>query len=382
MIGKRIYILVIFTGLFFNLKIIYAQQEGEKKEESFEELYEHPLKGKEAFIFKRDIFELSLNPRLQVQAAPFVGDDSLIENKDVATNEGFRIRRAKIGLYAGIDKKLRMNLGVYLYDKESGGNILVDANIVYRAFSYLNFAIGTAPLPFSAGSIVSSSKIQFIERSFATEEMTPKSQLGFTLFGQLRGGIFEYNAGIFNGYEGYSKGDIGKGFLYSARLQFCPFGSMDPEESDYENSPLRLVLGGDYYYNDDSSIITHGTSADLQLKWRGFSFKGEFLYDWRRPLEKPTLPTTLPDKTKRMGFYFQSGYFIIKQLFEIAARFEWFDNNIDINDTGDIYLVTGGLNLFLMKGYLKTQLNYIHRDERNVPELKNDIILLQWQVNL
>jgi hypothetical protein len=357
-------------------------EENTVKAEAFDEIYAHPLKGHEAFKIRKDIFDLSLNTLLQVQAAPYAGEDSLLENSDPATNEGFRVRRAKIGIYAGISDKLRMNLGYYLYDKNSGGAELIDANIIYRASPFLNFAVGTAPLPFSIGSIVSSSKLQMIERSFAAQKMTPQHQLGFSVFGQFKDGLVEYAGGIFNGYEGYSKGDMGKGFLYAGRIQVNPFGSMDFQESDYEYSSLKIGLGADYYYNDDSSIITHAVSGDLQMKWHGLSLKCEGIYDRKKPADRPTLPSKFPDLTERVGGYVQAGYFVIRSLIELAARYEYYDNNRKIDDTGDLAIITGGMNIFLMEGYLKMQINYIHRDETNVPELKNDLVLMQWQVSL
>jgi hypothetical protein len=175
---------------------------------------------------------------------------------------------------------------------------------------------------------------------------------------------------------------MGKGFLYAGRIQVNPFGSMDFQESDYEYSSLKIGLGADYYYNDDSSIITHAVSGDLQMKWHGLSLKCEGIYDRKKPADRPTLPSKFPDLTERVGGYVQAGYFVIRSLIELAARYEYYDNNRKIDDTGDLAIITGGMNIFLMEGYLKMQINYIHRDETNVPELKNDLVLMQWQVSL
>ena len=348
---------------------------------TFNELYDHPRKGKEAFLLERGRFSLATNLFAQVQAAVFVGDEALVDNGDVANTEGFRLRRARIGLHGSFTDQLSLNVVLRLNDILAGGNVLDAANIVYRPAPFLNLAIGTAPLPFSRGSMTSSSQLMAIERPMSVNEMNPGSQLGVAVFGGLGGGIFEYAGGIYNGAPGYSEGDLGDGLLYAVRLQVSPFGPMSMNESDYEDSPFRMAIGGDYYYNNDSSVITHAASADLAIKWRGLSVLGEFIYDWKRPEEQPMLPVTVPDSTQRIGWYVQAGYFVIKQRLEIAGRYEWFDDYLDYDDAGDVWLASGGLNVYLMEGYLKLQFNFIHRDERNKPELANDIIFGQVQVN-
>lgn len=319
-------------------------------------------------------YSLSINPRLQVQPAFWLGEDALVENDDVATTEGLRIRRARVGLFGSIRDELGLNMVLDLRDMKAGGSMIHAADIVYRPFVFLNFAVGTAPTPFSAGSMVSSAKLQLIERSHSVEEFSAGSQLGTTVMGRVAGGILEYAAGIYNGGPGYTYGDLGEGFMYVARLQAAPLGEIHPGESDIEGSPLRFAFGGDYYYNYDSSTRTHAVSADLCLKWRGLSLRGEWIYDHKEPEDKPDLPPAISDKTRRMGWYLQGGYFIVPALLELAARYEWHDDNIEIHDTGDLWLATGGLNLFLMEGHLKLQLNYVHKEERRERELSNDAI--------
>lgn len=349
--------------------------------EILQELYEHPLKGREAFLLERGRFVLSMNLFTQVQTAFRVGEDSLIENGDIATTEGFRLRRGKVGFHGLLDRTLGVNMVLRLYDQDSGGNTIDSANIVYKPFSFLNVAAGTAPMPFSRGSFSSSSELLLIERPMSVVRMSPGNQLGAALLGSV-GGLFEYAGGVYNGGPGYTEGDRGKGLMYTGRVQVSPLGAINMDESDYCRSPFRFAIGGDYYYNDDSSIATHAASGDVMVKWQGFSLLGEFLYDRRQPASMPVLPPSLPDWTERMGFYVQMGGFVLPRLLELAARYEWYDDHLDIDDAGDAWLVTGGANIYLYDGYLKLQVNYQHRCERNVPEMSNDALFAQLQVNL
>ena len=363
-----------------------AAEEAEKPEEqkgvAFQELYEHPNKGKEAFKFVRDRSSLAVNMRAQVQSAFLVGEESLIEDWDPATTEGFRLRRGRLGFHGAYDDMLGLNLVLNLFEQDAGGNTIHAANIVLRPATWANFALGTAPLPFSRGSMTSSSRLQMIERAVTTTQLTPESQLGAAVMGSLFGGILEYAGGAYNGGEGYTQADRGEGLLYAARLQVSPLGPMSSDESDYEQSPFRVTLGADYYRNDDSSIVTNAASADLRIKWRGLALTGEYIMDERVPEDDPAMPPTLPDTTKREGWYAQAGYFVLPKMLELAGRYEWYDDQKDVGNAGDLWLASGGVNMFFFDGYLKAQVNYIHRVERSVPEKDNDILFAQVQVNL
>lgn len=353
-----------------------------KQTAAFSELYEHPLKGREAFVFERDGYRLSVNLFGQVQGAAWVGEKALIENWDPATTEGFRLRRARIGFHGTAHKWLGLNLVVDMFEQEGGGNTISTAAIVAYPLPELNIVAGTAPLPFSRGSMTSSSTLQMIERPVSVTQLSPPSQLGAAFMGGIADGVLEYAVGAYNGGTGYVKGDVGKGLLYAARLQVSPLGPMPAEESDLWGSPLRVSLGCAGYFSNDSSIETTAASADIRIKWHGFSLLGEVLWDRRVPQDKPVLPETLPDTVERLGWYVQGGAFVLPGLLELAGRYEWYDDQRSLPDAGDLWLASGGLNVFLAKGLFKLQVNYIRKVERKVPDIPNDIVFGQVQVNL
>jgi hypothetical protein len=347
------------------------------------ELYQHPNQGSEAFRFDWDTVSLSLNLMAQAQVSAYVQKDALIDNGDPASAEGFRLRRARVGFYGTYKEKLGISVVVDVKDPESGGTTLSSATLLYQPMEALNLALGTAPLPFSRGAITSSSRLQMIERPMAIQYIVPGSQLGIAALGSVADGLFEYAAGVYNGQSGrYGLGPLTRGYLAAARVQVAPLGRMPRGESDYEQSPLRVAIGGDYYHSDDKSVVANAVSADVSLKWRGLSVLGEFLWDRRSPEGAPVATPTLPARTERMAFYAQAGYFVIPRLLELAARYEWFDDHRSIDDAGDMWLVSGGANLYLFDGYLKAQVNYQHRHERKVPQLDNDVLFLLFQVNL
>ncbi len=349
---------------------------------TIEELYEHPRAGHETLKISSGDYALSVNLNTQVQAAFFTQDDCLIENWDPATTEGFRLRRGRVGFHGTAHEWVSLNLVLDLYEQDAGGNTVQTANIVLKPWRWLGAAVGTAPLPFSKGSMTSSALLQMIERPVTVAQMAPPGQLGASLFGNVLGGILEYGAGVYNGGPGLTKADRGEGLLYAGRLQVSPVGPVAAGESDLERSPFGISLGGGGYYNNDSSIETWAAGGDIRLKWKGLSLLGEVLWDRREPADDPAMPPTLPETVQRLGWFAQAGYFVIPGWLELAARYEWYDDRREMPDATDLWLATGGANLFLLDGLVKVQVNYIHRDEWNGPEQSNDILFGQLQVNL
>ena len=125
------------------------------KEQAFEELYQHPNKGHEAFKLKFDHATLSMNLLGQVQVAPWVQNGASVDNGDAATTEGFRLRRARVGFYGSYMDQLDVNLVVDLRDPDGGGTTIAAANLMYKPWSFFNVVVGTAPLPFSRGAMSS-----------------------------------------------------------------------------------------------------------------------------------------------------------------------------------------------------------------------------------
>lgn len=351
--------------------------------EAVQELYQHPNQGSEALRLDWKDVSLALNLMAQAQVATYVQRDARVENGDPAGAEGFRLRRARVGFYGSYKDTLGISIVVDVKDPESGGTSLGSATLLYRPMEALNLALGTAPLPFSRGAMTSSSRLQMIERPMAIQNIVPGSQLGFAALGSVADGRFEYAAGVYNGQPGrYGLGPLTRGYLAAARVQVAPLGRMPRGESDYEQSPLRFAIGGDYYHSADNAIVGDAASADVSLKWRGLSLLAEFLWDRRKPEGAPATSPTLPATTERMAAYAQAGYFVVPRLLELAIRYEWFDDHRGIDDAGDLWLIAGGANVHLMDGLLKAQVNYQHRHERKVPQLDNDVLFLQFQVNL
>jgi hypothetical protein len=113
------------------------------------------------------------------------------------------------------------------------------------------------------------------------------------------------------------------------------------------------------------------------FKMYGLGLIAEYVEQVAEPKETPTQPTTLPGETRRRGINAQVGYTIMARFLEIAARFEWVDDNTAIEDDGDYFVIGGTASLYILDGYLWTQVAYQHRMERFGNALDNDVFVLQ-----
>ena len=113
------------------------------------------------------------------------------------------------------------------------------------------------------------------------------------------------------------------------------------------------------------------------FKMYGLGLIAEYVEQVAEPKEAPTQPTTLPAETIRRGVNAQIGYTIMPRFLELAARFEWVDNNADVEDEGDYFVIGGTASLYILDGYLWTQVAYQHRMERFGNALDNDVFVIQ-----
>lgn len=350
--------------------------------------------GDPIFEIRNDPFSLALHGLLQVQAAPYVQSRARKSNGDAADVEGFLLRRARLGIDGSLVGGVTYAFQYEFFDgapaTAAGGSRLLDATIGYERYPLAQLAFGAQKVPFSKIAITSSSNLQLIERPFSARQipnvlaLVPDRQLGATISGDLIGAA-EYSIGVFNGNETMFRGDDNGGLLYAARLELHPLGTTGDSQAafypiDEGYRRLRVALGGDIYYNDDAAGTQLAWSADLTLKWRGLSLTAEWLMANFEPTSDPTRPPELIGEVDQRAFFAQAGFFIVPGRVEIAARFEDWDTNTDVDDASDLQAISGGLNVYLLRDRIKAQVQYTHRREPNASEdLNNDTGVVQLQ---
>lgn len=214
----------------------------------------------------------------------------------------------------------------------------------------------------------SSSKLMFADRSVASNLFELGRQAGLSgRYTGMDGNLFAA-IGIFNGEsdgEGRNKPGVDNKHTGAVTVRYTAMGTMDAfEEGDIsQTEDAALNFGVAYAYGqvegDLGDADKNTVSVDANLKVQGFSLNGEFFYQQTNPDVGGSDADVEP-----IGFYVQSGYFIIPKEFEIAARFAFADCDdgnfteglCDGND--DVSQVTAGLNYYFMKHNLKAQLNW------------------------
>jgi len=338
-------------------------------------------------LFSLGEFQLNIHGRIQ----PLVGlvgeDANSLSNGDVMNRDGFRLRRARLGVDGQISEHWKYDLELDLVDEFSGGNVLLDAGIVWAPCHWAWLRAGVGKTPFSRLLLTSSAELQFIERphwvarenSVGGAMLDPGRQVGLTVGGAIS--FLRWRAGIYNGSPGFSSGDFNDGLMYAVRLE-GGLGNLGPAEADLDGGPLRFAVGLNGYLNQAPAANIRAAGLDAGLKWRGLSLWLEAVWAKAVPEDTPQGTNTIMDETESWGMAAQAGYLLPLEFLhlEVAARFAIMDDNVHFDDEGDMWELTAGVNLYLMGNDLKLMLNYIIKEEMHGADLANDAALAMLQL--
>lgn len=286
-------------------------------------------------------YALAIKGRLQLRGTLV---DS-VEDDDAASTEliARRIRLTLSGHFVVPELTYNIQLGFANRDMESDLRTpLLDAFIGYAPVRDFNLRVGQTKVPFNRQTVISSSALQFTDRSVVLSELALERDVGIYAFSKDLFGLgkrLQYQLGVFGG-DGRNRLSSRSGLLWVARLEVSPFGKFDSySESDHARSStpgLQLGFGGALNKNTVRERSTTGTSytlggfdymhleADMMFKWAGFSLQAEWL--WRHaPVQ--SLSALQPDGTTQTeyarpawGYFVQAGYYMPVGL-ELAARY-------------------------------------------------------------
>jgi len=319
-------------------------------------------------------------------------DQHRLVNGDPAEQTGLRLRRARFGV-AGWAYGV-MDYALTVEGTGDGAAELLDAWIGYRHFPLANLIFGVRKMPFSRYALLSSKRSTLSERPLSSTAMSPFRQVGLSLEGNLGGGLLKYQAGIYNGFErgssfyaGYTQpkafdGNRYEQLAYGGRLSMQPFGSIGSDIADLDCGPLRVSLGTSMFVVNGSTNRVSAWETDIALKVRGFHFVAEYLADTAEPTEQPETDAGVPVELNRMSVVAEMGFMLISHRLAFAARGEWIDDNVEIEDAGDALVVAGGLQYYWHRHHLKAQLDYTHREELHGLAIDNDSLVFQLQFSL
>ena len=117
-------------------------------------------------------------------------------------------------------------------DFAGGRSIILDAFATARFQPWFNVTAGKFKVPVGLERLQSANDIRFVERAFPTS-LLPNRDLGFSIGGDLLGGVLNYSVGYYNGVtdggssDAFGDVDTDTAGDYAARLFVSPFANSE-----------------------------------------------------------------------------------------------------------------------------------------------------------
>ncbi len=270
---------------------------------------------------------------------------------------------------------------------------------------------GQDKVPFNREELTSSSELQLVERSIVNEEFSLARDIGIAAYGLISNYIV-YGGGVYNG-NGRNASSVDSNMLYVGRIMFTPCcgtlkytNNQFPIDGDYKIEPN---FGEDYpliafgvagagmegldilQKTPDASIddrfaeigITDGDfaqiTADVNFKYKGFSFEGEYDGRWISPAANQGASIS---SVYDQGFRVQGGVFLLPKLVEVAGRFALIDFDDDVPGQDLSYEITPGLNFYMSRSHkwkIQLSYSYIKNEFTNESDINENIFRAQLQ---
>ncbi|MBT8494306.1 MAG: OprO/OprP family phosphate-selective porin, partial [Deltaproteobacteria bacterium] len=339
------------------------------------------------FATRSQGFSLLLRARAQLQG--FVTD----QGEEEAA--GFQMRRLRM-LFRGHGLHRLVSYYIQLGFSDRGLEAdrpvpLRDAFFAFHPHAAFHLSVGQMKVPFDRQRMMSSSKLQLVERSNVVEQLNIDRDIGVQAYGDVVNSNLKYHLGVFGG-DGRNRANSDLGLLYAARLKWVPLGAFeDGVETDLSRERrLRVALAGAIAFNHKShrirgsqgSFIPDGevdylhVSAEAVAKYAGFSLAAQYLSREARELDAAAemFFMTTAEAASVRGAFGQAGY-LVTPMVELAGRLGWLRPFGISSGLGDSIEATGGLSWYILKHDFKLQSSYT----AVIPELQDTEHLVRVQ---
>ena len=280
---------------------------------------------------------------------------------DPEDDPGFKLRRVRAGLL-GTDGDF--HYGVLFGMSAPADGVLggsdalevVDAYGGWDIHRHFGLTAGVQKVPFGREALVSAKELVFQERSVASNHLTPGREMGVVAsVGPDHMGI---SLGAFNG-NGSILGDDNAGFLLAARTQY---------DRALGEGVVSVGVNGMY----DAGLATEelGIGVDVALELGPIAVLAEGIALRMEPTHTDVTSPGVLGSTQRLGAHLQMAYTI--EQWEPAIRVEYFDDDQDASDNGDILQAIVGLTGHFAEDRVRAGAGLVHREELQGKSLAND----------
>lgn len=321
------------------------------------------------FLFPIFVFAQSANPTTHGKGLQFIAADSSFSTKlnvraqslfsstynldEESYSDNLQIRRARIKMEGFIySPKIEYKFEFALSNSDTGrplaennntSNIVLDAIVNWNFAKGFNLIFGQTKLPGNRERVISSQRLQLVDRSLLNSRYNIDRDFGVQLHHESQSGdvVFKKILSVSSG-EGRNMTSNNKGgYDYTGRVEVLPFGEFQ-SSGDYFGGDLKreltpkLSLGLTYDFNDrasrqggqlgsffDEQRDLKTIFADAMFKYKGFSAMAE--YANKKSNGSPVVETDIDGKVSKAffsgtGFNVQAGY-LFKNNVELAGRF-------------------------------------------------------------
>jgi hypothetical protein len=335
-----------------------------------------------------DCGDVTFKPGVRIQTRYTYDDEN--------DNHDFFIRRFR--LKAGGDiwdcawygMELKIDSSEQYGSADHPAAIVENAWLDYRVWDDNVFCrVGLYDIPISRNALTSDSKLLLMDRSLIKEFLTTfgftDNTVGMMFHGRPYDGQFEWYVGLFDNIDfEFHPDDADResdNLMPAGRVVWNVFDPIGPPQgyADYQESYLgeghRLAFGANAGYLSEAIDVVADEIFDITV-WGVDVFynRGPWVatgeYDWMvRNGEEDFVSD---------GWFVQGGYYFYDYCWELAARYQVLDPDLD--DSGDQQRwTTIGLNRYYWKHNLKIQMEYAFVQEQDDDEGDN---LVQVQLQL
>ncbi len=289
-----------------------------------------------------------------------------------------------------------------------GARVILDAVIKYQFHKNFSIWFGQTKLPGNRERVVSSQKLQFVDRNIINSRYNLDRDMGFQLHGKhMLGNMPVKTAFAFSMGEGRNITELNLGgFEYTFRAEILPFGKFSSKKGEYSEADLfrepkpKLAIGATFDYNDravrsrgnqgkfmipDGNVVTNSLTTfwiDAILKYKGWSTQVEF---GKRNSSSNNL--VFREDATLFGTYYtgyginvQTGY-VFKNNFEVAGRVSLLRPEQNVTNQTNQYTLV--LSKYIVGHSLKiqTDISYTHFEIFN-GDFKEDPLMFRFQVEI
>jgi hypothetical protein len=323
---------------------------------------------------------------------------------DPEADPGFALARARFGLRGRLasraDQKSRLDYALMIgagtpFDSETIATRavgMVDAFLRYSVRATdgpgvgpTSLSIGLAKVPFSREALMSSADLVFMERAVGPENLTSVRDVGatasqaFTFTDDDDGPQIVARGGVYNGNADLL-GDTDPGLMYAGRVEFLQgdtYKTWNPERD------LAYGVGGALLYDDGLATRRFAWNLDGLVRIGPWSLMGEFGQATLTPTDVTVGAPLVVTQTRRTSWVAHTSVWIGKktgQGVEVAVRASGFDDNIRLDDNGDVLILHAGATARDILPFLDFGIGYIHREELQGTPIANDTIRIITQI--